>query len=156
MMARLLGSPLTEAERAVMLEQARATLGLPWRHKGRSDRGVDCLGEVWLVLARTLQITRGESLPLPRKDYGRRPFNRELREGLIEYIGEPVAGPPVPGVVVTMTWAGEEHHVGLVVPHPFHGIGLIHADNTAAGGPRVVEHGIDAIWQRRILEVFRP
>ena len=55
-----------------------------------------------------------------------------------------------------MRWTGDAHHVGLIVPHPQREFGLIHADNTAAGGPRVVEHGIDKFWRRRILEWWRP
>lgn len=155
-MKRLIGRRLSKAERAVVIEQGRALLGTKWRHKGRSDYCVDCLGAIWLTLARALKITRGLVLPPPRNDYGRRPFNRELREGLIEYLGEPVAEPPQPGDVVSMRWTGNEHHVGLIVPHHFHGIGLLHADNTAAGGPRVVEHGVDEVWRRRFLEVWRP
>lgn len=159
-MTRLLGPPLTDAERAVVLTEAHKLLGVRWRHKGRTERGVDCIGSVYLTLARALLALRGLILPLPRDDYGRTPFNRQLRAGLIDWLGDPFliddSHAPLPGDVVTLRWTGEEHHVAMVVPHPFYGIGLIHADNTATGGPRVVEHGVDALWRSALVEAFRP
>ena len=97
-------------------------------------------------------------MPQTRLDYGRTPYNDRLREGMVEYLGEPVAGPPLPGDVVMMRTTGPAHHVGLIVPHWHYGIGLIHADNSAPGeaGGRVVEHGVDVHWQARFLEWFRP
>jgi hypothetical protein len=158
-MERLLGDPLTDAERAVMFIHARELVGTPYKGKGRTEKAVDCLGAVWLVLYRTLLETRGILLPKPRDDYGRTPFNRQLRAGLVEWLGPPVALRAKdlrPGDIPTMRWTGEEHHVGLIVPHPFHPYGIVHADNGATGGPRVVEHGCDAVWRQRFIEGFRP
>ena len=54
--------------------------------------------------------------------------------------------------MVAMRWGmGDAHHVGYVVPHDFHGRGLIHAAGTATGGGRVVEHGMDAAWLARLI-----
>jgi cell wall-associated NlpC family hydrolase len=149
-MSRHLGPPLTDAEREIVFATARGDVGEPWKHKGRSDRGRDCIGWLrqWFLPVR--------DIPDTRLDYGRTPHNGKLRAGLIEYLGDPISGPMQPGDVVTMHWTGDAHHVGLIVPHPFRGLGLIHADNTATGGPRVVEHGIDKHWRRRIIEWWRP
>lgn len=155
----LIWPPLNVAERAVMFDEGRNLLDVPWRHKGRTTKGVDCIGLVYLTLARTLARCRGQRLPKPRDDYGRTPFNRQLRAGLIDWLGEPIIGDPMPGDIVTISWIGDEHHVAIVVPHPFYGRGLLHADNTAGGvkGPRVVEHGWDpVVWDRRVLEGWRP
>lgn len=153
---RLLGPPFNDRGRAIMLAEARKLLGTPWRHQGRTTRGIDCLGFVWFTLARTVLRLHGLDLPLPRSDYGRTPHNGKLREGLILWLGEPV-GEPQPCDIVTLKRAGEEaHHVAIVTPHPHHGLGLIHADNGAAGGPRVVEHGWDEQWDRCFVEAFRP
>lgn len=155
-MNRILGEPLIDDERALIVTEARRLLDIPWRHKGRTERGLDCLGLVWLALSRALLAARGEPLPLPRNDYGKTPFNGHLRAGLIEWLGDPITGLPEPGDVATFRWTGDAHHVGIVVPHPFHRVGLIHADNTATGGPRVVEHGWDYLWERRFIEAWRP
>lgn len=154
-MNRLLGEPLTETERAQLIVEARQLLGVEWRHKGRTERGLDCLGLIWLALARVLASSRGERMAKPRNDYGRTPFNGHLRAGLIEWLGAPINGRPAPGDIVTMRWVDDAHHVAIVTPHRFHRIGLIHADNTATGGPRVVEHGWDYVWERRFIEAWR-
>lgn len=149
---RLLGPPLDDAEREQLLANARAMLGMPWRHKGRRASGADCIGFLRLLIGTIRHI------PETRMDYGRTPHNGKLRAGMCEYLGEPVTGPMQPCDIVTMRWSGEAHHVGMIVPHWYHGVGLIHADNTAPGeaGGRVIEHGIDAAWRRRILEWWRP
>jgi cell wall-associated NlpC family hydrolase len=152
-MTRLLGPPLTDAERELVRVEARFMLGTPWRHKGRTQRGVDCVGLPWLVLNRVISETRGIKLPKPADDYGRRPFNRRLQAELTGWLGAPV--PIERADIVTMAWGGDAHHVGIVVPHHFYPFALIHADNTAAGGPRVVEHGVDARWRSCILEGWR-
>lgn len=150
MMDRVLGPPLTDAERAALHAEARKLLGVRWRHKGRTERGLDCLGLLWLPMSRVVRSLRGIALPRPADDYGRTPYNRRLRAELTHWLGDPV--PLDQADVVSMRWTGEEHHVGLVVPHHFHRRGLIHADNTAAGGRRVVEHGMDDLWERRLIE----
>ena len=152
----LIDPPLTPEEREGMFSHARALKGTPWRHQGHTERGVDCLGFVWLVLYRTVLASRGVKLPMPRTDYGRTPHNNKLHDGLVEWLGDPVTDAPRPGDVAVLRWTGDAHHVAIVVPHPFHGLGLIHADNSAAGGPRVVEHGWDYVWDRRFVEAFRP
>jgi cell wall-associated NlpC family hydrolase len=153
---RILGGPLTDAERALLVTEARRLLGIPWKHKGRTERGLDCLGLIWLALSRTLLVVRDQALPLPRNDYGKTPFNGHLRAGLVEWLGPPVAGQPEAGDIITVRWVGDAHHVAIVGPHPHRRVGLIHADNTATGGPRVVEQGWDYLWDRRFIEAFRP
>ena len=140
------GDPLSEAERAAVFAEARNLLGVPWRHKGRTERGVDCLGLLWLPLSRVRPVVR------PADDYGRLPHNKRLRAELTAWLGEPV--PLDRADVVTMRWGpkGEEHHVGYVVSHPFHPRGLIECASSECGGGRVVEHGIDAMWQARLIE----
>lgn len=156
-MTRLLGAPLSAAEREAVFAEAERLRLLPlrWRHQGCTERGADCRGFVWLAFAGGLRETRGE-IQKPRSDYGRTPYKQQLRAGLIDWLGEPIKEPLQPGDVVLLRWVGEAHHVALVIPHDFYGIGLIHADNTAPGGPRVVAHGWDYVWDRRFIEAFRP
>lgn len=152
-MSRLIGdAPFTQEEREALIQHARTFIGKPWKHQGRRDAGADCIGWVWMFIQGVRQA------PTPRIDYGRTPSLGKLRAGLIEYLGLPVQGPPTPGDIVTLVWKSEEQHLALVTPHPAYGVGLLHADNHAPGlqGPRVVEHGIDRYWRRRITGVWRP
>lgn len=144
---RLLGEPLTAEERITVVATARSFVGLPWRHQGRTVRGMDCIGMADLALASVRPMSRA------RTDYGRLPSNGKLRASLIETLGEPVTGEPQFCDLVTMKWAGEEHHLALVVDHPAYPYGLIHASNL---DQRVIEHGADPQWRRRIVDVFRP
>jgi cell wall-associated NlpC family hydrolase len=149
---RLLGPPLTDVEREAFVAAMLARVGKPWRHQGRTERGADCIGHVHLALATV------RTHPVPRTDYGRTPHNDKLRTGLRDYLGEPVAGELRVGDIVSMRTAGAAHHVGVIVPHPDWGLGLVHGDSNAPGvaGMRVVYHGLDARWRSRIVEVFRP
>jgi hypothetical protein len=154
-MTRLIGeAPFTDGERALLIAEARKLLGMPWRHQGRRERAADCIGFGALVVGKVRPI------PPPRTDYGRTPYLGKLSEGMTEYLGPPVQGEPRPADLVTLAWGpnGQDRHLALVVDHPEYGIGLLHADNNAAGakGPRVVEHGIDAHWRKRITGCWRP
>lgn len=150
---RLLGSPLSDAERAAFVAAMLARVDKPWQHQGRTERGADCIGHVHLALATV------RPHPVPRTDYGRTPHNGKLRTGLREYLGEPVTdGPRVGDIVSLRTNNGDAHHVGVIVPHPDYPLGLVHGDSNPPGvaGMRVVYHGLDARWSSRIVEVFRP
>lgn len=153
-MNRLIGdTPFSDGEQAALIAEARKHIGMPWRHQGRTERAADCIGSVWLWMHAVRPV------PVPRIDYGRTPSLWKLREGLTAYLGLPVEDEPRPADVVTLAWGmGEDHHLALVTDHPEYGIGFLHADNTAPGtkGPRVVEHGVDAFWRKRITGVWRP
>ena len=157
-MTRLMGeAAFTDAERAVLFVEALKPVGTPWLHQGRTARGMDCIGYVHVVFARTLLQTRGIVLEAARADYGLTPSVEKLRAELDRFIGPPVKDVPRAGDVVSLRWRGDEHHLAIVVPHPY-GLGLVHADNTAAGaqGKRVVYHRMGPEWLRRVAEVRRP
>ena len=140
---RLLGDPFTDEERAAFLRHALSLLGVPWRHQGRTERGIDCAGVPWWCMAKVRSVAK------PRTDYGRLPHNNKLREELIRYLGEPVPGLPQPGDIATLKWSGEENHVVVVVPHHERPFGFLHASNSDG---KVVQHGADAQWRHRIVE----
>lgn len=150
--------PLSDDEKAQVIAAARALLtvvngrAVPFRHQGRTLRGIDCIG----VLAAAFGVL---GYPIEdRTDYGRLPADRKLSASLELHFGPPVQRGPVPADVlqpcdvVAMAWGSENTHVGLVVPHP-HGVGLVHAYLSAQ---RVIEHRIDDLWRSRITEVYRP
>lgn len=142
--------PLSEAERAAFIAAARAMMNWPWRHQGRTERGIDCLGFVKLAISTVRAV-------VDREGYGRTPYNRQLRASLVEHFGPPVADLQ-PADIVSMAWTGEERHLAIVTDYP-EGLGLIHCYARAPGGRsggRVVEHRLDESWRRNIIEAFRP
>ncbi|MGH8083878.1 MAG: C40 family peptidase [Lysobacter sp.] len=134
-----------------MVAAARSWLHVPWRHQGRTRRGIDCVGFAVLVFG---AIRPG--IP-DQRGYLRTPFSRRLALSLMAGFGAPVSRDELqPADVVTLANSGEEHHVAIVTDHP-EGLGLIHCYARASGGPgRVVEHRLSDDWARRIVEVFRP
>ncbi len=138
---------LTHDERIAFIAAARAMLGAPFRHQGRTRQGMDCLGFVYLAL-----VAIGKR-PNNRTDYGRLPANLKLEQGLLDHLGPPISKRDIlAGDVVSMSWADVDCHVGIVTPHRAYGIGLIHC---YLNNQRVVEHGIDATWLNYITGVYR-
>ena len=149
-MSRLV-PPLDAAERAAFIAEARTYLRMPFRHAGRSRRGVDCVGLVAVALAAV-----GREVA-DRRDYGRDPVRDGLRDVLVEHFGDPVEGEAQPGDVVLMRWHTAEaplfNHVGILTEYPLGGLALLHA---LGANREVVEHRLADPWPRRIVEVYRP
>lgn len=147
---RAIGPPLSAAETAAFIAEARTYLDPPvrFRHQGRSHRGVDCAG---LLLASMAAIGR------PIADlsaYGREPLGDGLRGMLVANLGESVPKAEMrPGDVVLMRFRGEPSHVALLGDYPYGGCSLIHA---YAMAKKVVEHRLDDEWAGYIVEVWRP
>jgi hypothetical protein len=58
---------------------ARAFVGKPWRHQGRNDQGLDCVG-LLVAVARILKVPHED-----RVDYPRDPSNHNLLEHLRKF-----------------------------------------------------------------------
>ena len=134
-------------------EAARAYIGVPFVHQGRSTRGLDCIG----LVERALLDAGMEHYRLPANwlDYGRDPHRGLLEQRMAEVFGAPVADMQ-PGDVVAIKYAGPIRHVGLIGEAEAGGVRyltLIHTDSHLG---RVTEHRIDDRWARRIALVFRP
>jgi len=136
-----------------LVTAARAYLGTPFKHRGRTATGLDCAGLVWLAYC-DLGYT-----PPDLARYGREPHRDGLMQAMEAALDAPVwRGRSVPrsllqpGDVVVMCFVREPHHVAIVTDSASHGLGLIHCYGNIG---HVVEHGLDAMWQDRILAVFR-
>lgn len=143
-----------------LYDYARAYLGVPFKHRGRDSRGLDCAGLVWCAY-------RDAGIVLPDLErYGREP-NR--RGEMMEVIRRGAEADPIwagrrqpneakaamrPGDVFVMRFEIEPHHVGIVTPNRLHGLGMIHADGQI-GVRKVVEHGMMDWHLERVLAVFR-
>lgn len=130
---------------AALVDRARAYLGVPWRHLGRSRAGVDCIGLVLLAAA-----DAGLSLPDPAP-YEREPQGARLLDGIAAH-GRRVATAQ-PGDVLVFRLGGYGGHVGIATTHRTYRVpGVLHA---YAPRRHVVEQPIDGELQRALVAVFR-
>jgi cell wall-associated NlpC family hydrolase len=141
---------LTDAERAGFIAAARDLVGVPFRHRGRSLRGVDCVGAVALALASQGRVVQD------RAHYGRNPANDGLREVCRAHFGKPIKTLRA-GDVALMAWHDdtrnrEPNHVGVLFDHPNGGLAMVHA---LSQNKRVIAHRLGAVHFARILEGYR-
>jgi hypothetical protein len=121
------------------ITQARALVGVPWLHQGRSEFGVDCIGLVTLScncggldLATFLGVT-------DRRDYGRG-AQPELLRRLREHCTRIYE--PIDGCLIVVKFFSDPYprHFGVYAAG-----NIIHADARAG---RVVEHSYRGVWRR--------
>jgi cell wall-associated NlpC family hydrolase len=128
---------------------ARAYLGTPFLHQGRDPRvGIDCVGLVSLAVRDCGLI---HLLGHDFTAYARDPANGALQAKLRAAFGDPVCCLHV-GDVVSIDFRGQTRHVGVIGLMPDGRPSLIHTYRTPA---KVIEHGLDAKWARRITGVHR-
>lgn len=131
---------------SALVAAARRYLGVPFRHRGRTARGLDCAG---LVLRAYADL--GVVMPDVRH-YGREPHKDGLRAAVVRALGQPVEDAPQVGDVLLMAFDRDPHHVGIVGDYLHGGLSLIHSYGDVG---RVVEHRLDDGWRAKILEVYR-
>lgn len=138
-----------------LADAASAYIGVPFRHRGRSRLGVDCVGLGVLSYADC-----GVAVPDFRL-YGREPHRDGLTARMAAALGEPVRVAPVSlgelvdGDVVVMRFAVQPHHVAIVGQRDYGGtpaLTLIHADGEVG---RVHEQRLTPDMAARITHVFR-
>ena len=131
-----------------MIAHARSMIGTKWRHLGRSERGVDCLGLVVVSLKASDYTIKYE------RKYGREPWKDGLREALRDHFGIPVDGDWQPGDIALIKFTGnkEPSHVGILADYKYGGLSIIHSYSLIS----VTEHRLDKDWQKQIVEVYRP
>ncbi len=130
-----------------LVESARKYLGVPFRHRGRIATRLDCVGLIVLAFKDI-----GREILNDKQHYGREPHADGLREGLIAEFGEPCAEMKVGDVALIAYNTEIPHHVAIVGNYLYGGFSLIHADGMVG---KVVEHRLDAKWQKMILETYR-
>jgi len=117
---------------------ARSYVGVPFRHQGRTRHGVDCIGLV-VCAARDIGLTLADRTDYPRDPNGLLPLEMARQFAPVES--------PQAGDILLMRFRGEPQHVAILA-----GAALIHG---YASIGRVVEHGMDAKWRRRIVAAYR-
>lgn len=137
---------------SALVESARKYLGVKFRHRGRSPRGLDCAGLPWLAYKDC-----GVDLPDFRL-YGPEPHNDGLIRHITAALGDPVCVAPVrpadlqAGDIAVIRFEIEPHHVTIVTDYPLGGFAVLHADGHYG---KVIEHRLSTDMIDRITHVFR-
>lgn len=140
-----------------VVEAARSYIGVPWRHLGRSRRGLDCAGLLMLAV----KDSEGVELEAPER-YGRDPFNMGLQTYLSKAADLVWSGAKgkctyealMVGDGVLMAPASLPRHLAIVGDSTMYRFSLIHADGTPGVG-KVVEHGLNDYFLKMIVAVYR-
>lgn len=154
---------LTGPQKAAFVACARRLLtegknGKPVRfeHCGRSTKGLDCVGAPVWVYAQLGMAEHVRDLDT----YARAPDGHTLRQKLREHLGEPIKRHQwQPGDIPLLRWHGKDgewvNHVGILTRYQFDetgkSFGLLHS---LLHNRKVIEHVLDPVWDRRILEVY--
>jgi cell wall-associated NlpC family hydrolase len=118
---------------AAVIAEARRWVGVPFRHQGRSERGIDCVG-LPIVVCQSLGLLDQRS---DVANYDRLPSG-ELVDRLRAHC-RPIPA-AVPGSLIVIAWTKIAAHVAICT-----GETMIHAYESVG---RVVEHGYRGRWIR--------
>lgn len=129
-----------------LVVEIREWKGTPWIHQGRlKGVGADCLFVLYVaVLKAGLPIHEDHKCV----NYGRLPFKNSLVEGIKYYATEVKQKDMQAGDFIVFTLLKEPQHIALFTCTKT----IIHSD---ANTGRVVEHGLDPKWKKRIHSVWR-
>jgi cell wall-associated NlpC family hydrolase len=107
---------------AELVQAARAYLGVPWRHLGRTAMGLDCIGLVLLAAHDC-----GQDFPDPAP-YERAPQGARLVHGLLDHGMRVAADQALAGDVLVFRMGIYAGHIGIATMHPaYHCPGVLHA-----------------------------
>jgi cell wall-associated NlpC family hydrolase len=125
-----------------MVTAARSFLGVRFRHRGRTNRGIDCAGLV--ILARNAALGTEDDF----HDYPRIPTETSVTEILLPYAEKIKRSEARSGDVAQMQWNGRAIHLGILT-----GAGtVIHA---SAEADAVIERPISVRGNGRIAAIWR-
>lgn len=102
-----------------IVECARSWLGTPWRHQGRTKRGIDCIGLI-IVVAHEMGLSDFDVT-----DYGRQAHGYKFEEGFELHMDRKPIPAAVPGNALILRDSRFPCHCGIVssisgVPHLIH------------------------------------
>lgn len=126
-----------------IIDQARTYIGVPFRHQGRSRlAGIDCVGLVACV---------GKDLGIINHDYtaySMLPNPEEMRYHLNIALRKVSIKEMEPGDVLYMRFSENPQHVAIYTEKNT----IIHS---YLKRKQCVEHILDDVWKKRIVEVYR-
>jgi cell wall-associated NlpC family hydrolase len=130
-------------ERDSVVAAARAWLGVPWRHMGRSRLGLDCVG-LLVVVGRDLGLEVEDQERYPRRPQGgylRQTLERQLVDG---------GRTPAPGDIGLFADRRTPFHAGIFSLR----YGRLHMIHAYAKRRKVVEEPFDHEWPGLLDRVY--
>jgi len=125
---------------ADFIAQARALVGTPFMHQGRSREGLDCIGLPVLAA----QLAGDIDVSWDRTNYPPDPIG--WLQPALELRLERVTTRQ-PGDILLMRFGQEPQHVGI-----WTGATMIHAYSRAE---KVIEHRLDDRWEKHVIATYR-
>lgn len=125
-----------------IIAAARAALGTPFRHQGRSLKtGMDCAGLI-VHVAQTIGADYHD-----QTGYGRSPSNGLLESALDDQPCLDRVSDRQPGDVLLMRFRGDPQHLAICA-----GDTIIHSYSQVG---KVCEHRYADVWMARTVDVYR-
>jgi len=134
--------------RAAIVAEARAWLGVRFRHQGRSAEGVDCAGLV-ICVGRKLGLLPAD---LDVNGYSRRPDGVSLLQACGEHLRRIPAGEARAGDVLVFRIERDPQHLAVLADYFAGGHAIIHA---YAPNRSVVENRLDGWWLSHLVAAYR-
>lgn len=127
-----------------VITSARAYLGVPFRHQGRTPPlALDCAGLF-------VQVCRDLGLPvIDEQGYGRNPWGGLLEQCIDRqpFLSRIQPDQMEAGDILLMRFTGEPQHIAIHA-----GKTMIHSYENSG---RVVEHRLADVWRARVVQVYR-
>ena len=156
-----------------LVSELRLFLGVRWKHRGRDEEGVDCIGLIWTALLRAgwkprhpdavparysrealgdtlVSLLRGEARRIGRAETDWADIENQLLLRPGDVLAFHFPGDPHPQHVGALTVAADLNQGPLLVATPPY---FIHSD---AREGRVVEHALSGDWPSHVCGAFRP
>lgn len=129
-----------------IITTARTAIGAPFRHQGRSLRGLDCVG-LLVFICWHLGVSVAD-----QEGYPERPSNGLLEGVFAEHVASGVllrieVTKMQSGDFLMMRFVREPQHLAILA-----GDTIIHSYMTVG---QVCEHRFDARWRSRVIAVYR-
>lgn len=132
---------------SLLIAEARKLIGVPWRHEGRTQQGVDCIGLV-ILSGLNAGVDFFEEIGIaPIGVYQRKPAPELIR--LVATHCKPTTAEPGALVVFKFGCDSYPRHFGLLTDAGT----VIHAEQKTR--KRVIEHGYRSHWLRWTDSVWR-
>ena len=127
-----------------IVNAARAYVGIPYRHQGRTRRGLDCVG-LLIRCAHDLNISDFDI-----NGYSRIPSGAMMSRLMAEQMDRLNDSAYQCGDVLHMAFDRQPQHIAIV--SNLSPLRIIHADSVAGA---VVEHSLDQQWLARVRGHYR-
>lgn len=124
-----------------LIEAAREYKDTPFKHQGRSSEGLDCVG----LIVRAMKDCNYPVTDVT--NYSMTPDPDLMLKIISPYLTEKPIKEKRPGDILWMRFKRNPQHVAIVTDK-----GMIHSYSVIG---KVVEHGIDKVWQRRFAKCFQ-